>query len=234
MRNRPNEAADWVPHVANSVAWMTAAILCLTVVAGCGGAANKYDSTVTSNVLIEGQLVDRGTVTFHPVGGGAPAVGRIRGDGSFSLRIGQGDLREADGGTLPSGEYLITIVVTGEPVPVPDQPDSPPRGGPRLMAEKYAITSTTDLRRKVEPGPNLFQFDLERAAPVEPAESTDGADVSAEAAAEPAADGSAVETESDAKAETNSANEEKKPAEPAGPPAAEPASPSTETEGGSS
>jgi hypothetical protein len=185
-------------------------------------------------VLIDGQLANRGTVTFHPVGGGAPAAGRIRSDGSFSLRIGQGDLSEADGGTLPSGEYLITIVVTGEPVPVPDQPDSPPRGGPRLMAEKYASTSATDLRRKVEPGPNLFQFDLERAAPVEPVESTEGADASAEPAAEPAADGPAVDDQGDAEPKANPAKEEMKPAEATETPAAEPASPNTETEGGSS
>jgi len=234
MQCRPNDAADWTPRVAASVAWIAGAILCLAVVAGCGGAANKFDSTVTGNVLIEGQLANRGTVTFHPVGGGAPAVGRIREDGSFSLRIGQGDLSEADGGTLPSGEYLVTVVVTGPPVPVTDIPDSPPHGGPRLMADKYASSSTTDLRRKVEPGPNLFQFDLERAAPVEAVESADGTGDSKEPAAEPSPAGSAVETPSDAQADAKPVQEDVKPSEAAEPPAATPASPDAETEGGSS
>jgi hypothetical protein len=231
MRSGPNNSAEWARLEAYSVAWAAAGWICLTAVTGCGGAANKYDATATGNVLIDGQLADRGTVTFHPEGGGAPAVGRIRKDGSFSLRIGQGDLSEADGGTLPSGEYLITVVVTGPPVPVPDIPDSPPHGGPRLMAEKYASTSTTDLHRKVEPGPNLFQFDLERAAPVEAVESTDDTGESKEPVTEPAADGSAVETPSNVQAKTNPEQKVTKPADAAGPPAAQPALP--DTEGGS-
>lgn len=169
MRNKSNESADSVRRRSRIFARVAGIAMQLTVVQGCGGPAYRYDATVTGNVLIEGQLVDGGTVTFHPVGGGAPAIGRIRRDGSFSLRMGQGDLREADGGTVPSGEYRITVVVTGEPVPVADLPDSPPKGGPRLMARKYASVDTTELQRHVVPGPNLFQFDLERAGPEESA-----------------------------------------------------------------
>ncbi len=210
-------------RLALSSARAAAVLLSLAVVQGCGGAANKYDSTVTGNVLIDGQLVDRGTVTFHPVKGGAPAIGRIRPDGSFSLRTGQGDLRAADGGSVPSGEYLITVVVTGEPVLVPELPDSPPKGGVRLMAEKYATTETTDLRRDVAPGPNLFQFDLEQAAPARPAEGdpAESADTAESAA-------SAVESNEETVPEAAPPSKEAKPAEATEEPSPAPDTPNAE------
>jgi hypothetical protein len=51
------------------------------------------------------------------------------------------------------------------------------------MAARYARVDTSDLRRKVEPGPNLFVFDLERAEPVE-AEAEQDAEATKEKATE--------------------------------------------------
>jgi hypothetical protein len=141
-------------------------VLMLAGSVGCGGPAYEYDAVVTGTVLIDGQLANRGTITFHPVEDGVPSIGRILKDGSFSMRTGQGDLHEMDGGTVPPGEYIVTIVVTGEPVVSPDLPGGPPKAGPRLTAAKYASVETSDLRRTVAKGENLFVFDLERAEPV--------------------------------------------------------------------
>ena len=143
------------------------AVMIVGVLGGCYRPANEYDATVTGNVVVDGQLADRGTVTFHPVKGGPPAVGQILSDGSYSLRTGQGDLTKADGGTVPPGEYIVTVVVTGPPVEVPELPGTPPKGGPRLMAAKYASTETSDLKLKVQPGENLFVLELEPVEPVE-------------------------------------------------------------------
>ncbi len=79
------------------------------------------------------------------------AIGRIYPDGSYSLRTGQGDLREEDGGTVVPGEYIVTVSITGPPVESGRHPGAP-RSGPSLMAAKYATKETSDLKRTVKAG----------------------------------------------------------------------------------
>jgi hypothetical protein len=164
------------------VACATAAVV---FVAGCSGPANKYDAVVTGTVTIDGELANNGTVTFHPVDGGKVAVGRVHPDGSYSLRTGQGDLHQVDGGTVVPGEYIITVTVNGPP-----QEDArvgeggPLIPGPSLIAAKYATKETSDLKRTVKPGPQVFVLELERAEPpVEDAGEAAATDGEAETAA---------------------------------------------------
>lgn len=121
----------------------------------------RYDSTVQGAVTIDGELVNRGTVIFHPVGKGAPAYGDIRKDGTYSLRVGQGDMSDADGGQLASGDYVVTVMVTSAP---PDDASDLPMPGPRVTAAKYREKSTTDLKVSVKPDPNVVPLDLEGSA----------------------------------------------------------------------
>lgn len=134
------------------------ASICLLAV-GCGAPAQR-DATVTGTVLIDGQLAENGTVTFHPVAGGPSASGGIRDDGSYSIRTGQGDLSTGDSGSLNSGEYKVTIVVRA-PSSETNNNGAPPPAGPPLTASKYASQATTDLKRTVKPGENLFVFELD-------------------------------------------------------------------------
>jgi hypothetical protein len=122
---------------------------------------SDFDSTVQGAVTIDGELVNRGTVVFHPVGRGAPAYGDIGRDGTYALRVGQGDLRDADGGQLASGDYLVTVMVTSAPA---ESPSDLPMPGPRVTAAKYREKSTTDLKVSVKPGPNVIPLDLDGAS----------------------------------------------------------------------
>lgn len=156
--------------------WPLLGALALMAAAGCGG-SNKYGAEVTGTVTIDGELAHSGTVTFHPTDkAGKIAVGRIYPDGSFSLRTGQGDLRESDGGTVAPGEYIVTVVVNG-PSPPPTTPGGPPPAGPLLVAERYIDRDTTDLRENVVAGENVVAFNLDRAAPAD-AEATEGGEES--------------------------------------------------------
>lgn len=121
----------------------------------------RYDSTVQGAVTIDGELANRGTVIFHPVGTGAPAYGDIRKDGTYSLRVGQGDMSDADGGQLASGDYVVTVMVTSTP---PVDASDLPMPGPRVTAAKYREQSTTDLKVSVRPGLNVVPLDLEGAS----------------------------------------------------------------------
>jgi hypothetical protein len=132
---------------------------------GCSGPAHKYDAVVTGTVTIDGELAKSGTVTLHPTAKqGQIAIGRIYPDGSFSLRTGQGDLRESDGGTVPSGDYIVTVVVNGPSEPDPSGPGAPPIVGPLMVAEKYISRDTSDLRCHVKPGANVAVFDVHGAS----------------------------------------------------------------------
>jgi hypothetical protein len=175
--------------------------------AGCGGPAYEYDSVVSGTVTIDGELAPSGTITFHPVATeGRIAIGRIYPDGSFSLRTGQGDLRESDGGTVVPGEYIVTVVVTGSP-PTASQEGVPPSSGPLLIDKRYISRDTSDLRCTVKPGQNVVELQLDRAQPVEIESET------AEEAVDgtPPADDSASESASDRADDAGGA----KPAEPA-------------------
>lgn len=147
---------------------VTAVLLGLALSCGCNQPPTR-SASVSGTVLVDGELAIQGTVTFHPVEGGPPASGRILSDGTFTVRTGQGDLSDVDGGTLAPGEYKVTVVVTsdtGEAV----AEEGPPEAGPRLTAAKYASVGTTDLTRTVEAGKNMFVLKLEGATTQEASE----------------------------------------------------------------
>lgn len=146
----------------------------LAIVVGCGGPVNEYDSTVTGTVTIDGDLAPSGTVTFQPVGkSGKIAIGRIHPDGSYSLRTGQGDLQQVDGGTVVSGDYIVTVSVTAPPADDSHlKTGGPPIPGPSLVAAKYATKETSDLKFAVKPGPQVIVLELTRAEAATPSEET--------------------------------------------------------------
>ncbi len=150
--------------------WML--LLTIIPIVGCSGTSDTFDATVQGTVTIDDELVSRGTVTFHPKEGGVAAIGRIHPDGSYSLRTGQGNLRDVDGGQLRSGDYVVTVEVTGPSGGELLGEGGPPISGPRLMAAKYASKETSDLLRTVKPGPNVFNLPLQRAAVEPPGDET--------------------------------------------------------------
>ena len=174
----------------------------LLAVAGCGGPANKYDAIVTGTVTVDGELAKSGTVTFHPIAEdkGKVAIGRIHPDGSYSLRTGQGDLQQVDGGTVEPGEYIVTVSVTAPPTEGSLVGEGgPPIPGPSLVAAKYSSKQSSDLKRTVKAGSQIMILELEPADATppgeEPADESAAADTDANPTTEsPAQEPSATET----------------------------------------
>jgi hypothetical protein len=133
----------------------------LAAFVGCGGPA----ATVQGTVTIDGEVARRGTVQFHPVEGGPTAYGSIADDGSYAIRVGQGDLSDPDASDVPLGEYIVTVVVN-----MPSRPDDvsgeggPPKPGARLSAAKYGNKDTSDLRHTVTAGRNVVPLEIEGAS----------------------------------------------------------------------
>lgn len=145
---------------------------CLIVYSVIQKSAPNYNATVSGTVTIDGILAEAGTVTFHPVAGGQPAIGSIYSDGSYSLRSGQGDLSDPDGGGIASGGYVVTVAINAPPSAeevVSDEADKvisvggPPVPGPSLVAAKYRSKATSNLEHIVKPGANVFVLNLEAA-----------------------------------------------------------------------
>lgn len=123
-------------------------VLLLLTLAGCG---STHDASVSGTVTLDGETLDRGTVSFHPVGEGAVAYGQIQSDGSYQVKTGR------ESGLLP-GEYKVTVVATAPP-PEPEDPMDEPVGE-LLTPKRYGRTETTDLQYTVEAGSNTIDIAL--------------------------------------------------------------------------
>lgn len=160
----------------------TYAAVAMFVAVGCNGPAHEYDAIVAGTVTVDGELANSGTVTFHPAkaGQGKVTVGRIHPNGSYSLRTGQGDLRDVDGGTVVPGEYIVTVSITGPPVAGSQAVEGGPQAaGPSLVAAKYSDKETSDLKRIVAAGSQIINLELDAA------ETAPSGDATGPAAGEP-------------------------------------------------
>jgi hypothetical protein len=159
---------------------------------GCAKADKEFNASVQGAVTIDGQLAERGTVTFHPAKDGPVGSGHIFADGSYSIRTGQGNLTDPDGGGIRAGKYVVTVIVSGPPGDAKvDEKGGPPAIGPRMMADKYALKETSDLTFDIEAGPNVIDLKLEGPSAEPPAEAADDEknDADKDATAEPSANG---------------------------------------------
>lgn len=123
--------------------WPVALGCLLLALAGCG---SPHESSISGKVTIDGKPLATGTVTFHPLGGGAAAYGLIRPDGEYAISTG------AEKG-LAAGEYAVTVVATTPPAPGHDF-------GELLASAQYGTVERTPLRATVKPGINRIDFDL--------------------------------------------------------------------------
>jgi hypothetical protein len=135
--------------------WARVAVpVVLLVLSGCGGA---YDSTVIGKVTLEGAVVPRGSVAFHPVSGGPTAYGSIKENGDYDVCTG----REKG---LPAGEYQVTVTAN-EPSAAQSAKGGPPPPGKPIAPLWYRTKETSSLKFHVEPGNNTIDLDLTSQPP---------------------------------------------------------------------
>ncbi|QEG36566.1 hypothetical protein [Bythopirellula goksoeyrii] len=146
----------------NNLVRLTPLLLGLIFIASCADNTHVGNAIVQGTVTVDGTLAPRGQVTFYPEKQGPVATGPIHSDGSFSLRIGQGNMTRPDESKIYSGNYTAAVIVS-EPA---DKSTSvaeggPPLAGPRLSATKYTKPETSGLEFSVKPGRNVFAIELE-------------------------------------------------------------------------
>jgi hypothetical protein len=121
-------------------------LLCSVLLAGCAKKSNR--STVTGNVMLDGQPLKTGIIRFVPADGQtSTADGRID-DGKFSVNVPPGDKRVSISSQKVIGKRKAQ-----------DMPESPMIDiVEEILPAKYNVQS--DLTLKVDAGSQEKNFDL--------------------------------------------------------------------------
>ena len=114
---------------------------------GCSGEAR-----VSGTVTFDNQPLNTGVVSFHPVGTGPVALGKIDDSGRYTAVVGSG-------AGLPPGDYVVTVVAN-EPLIPPKDPRMAPSPGKRITPEKYATKEKSDLKYTVTSGSNTIDLSI--------------------------------------------------------------------------
>lgn len=127
---------------------------------GCGSGEPPppANGSVSGKVMYNGAAPKNAAISFTDLKSGIGGSANIADDGSYSIV------------SIPAVEYVITITARPAEVVIPVQkPGDPPAdvaappAGPAPVTNvpaKYAATSTSGLKAKVEKGVNTFNFDL--------------------------------------------------------------------------
>ncbi|MEX2141883.1 MAG: carboxypeptidase-like regulatory domain-containing protein [Pirellulales bacterium] len=118
---------------------------CAAAFVGCA----KHESSITGTVTLDGVPLSRGTVTFHPQAGGAPAYARIDAEGNFTVKTGAQE-------GLESGKYVATVVATAAPGPG----ESETAVGRLLTPPRYGTVEQSDLEYMITTGNNEIDLRL--------------------------------------------------------------------------
>jgi hypothetical protein len=122
---------------------------------GCG---SPYDSTVFGKVTLDGQVVPRGTVAYHPVSGGPAAYALIDENGSYVVRTGR-----IEG--VRSGDFEVTVTANEPPTVQQTAKGGPPPPGKPITPAWYRTKGTSGLKFTVEPGDNELDLQLKSQPP---------------------------------------------------------------------
>jgi hypothetical protein len=110
---------------------------------GCGGGGKV--ATVTGKVTLGGKPLPNATVSFSPKEGGRPSTGVTDEDGDYELRY----TAKEDGAEI--GEHVVRVSTFEESDGTITSPERVPA--------QYNVSTT--LVKKVEPGSNEINLDLE-------------------------------------------------------------------------
>ena len=126
----------------------------VAIAAALSGCSRGYNANVNGSVLLEGEPVTSGVVTFHAVQGGPLSLGTLDNAGRYDIFTGRDD-------GLPSGDYVVTVnSVKGAPSPgmTPAQMEAL-----RITPARYSNRDSSELRFTVEPGSNIYNIALTRS-----------------------------------------------------------------------
>lgn len=125
-------------------------VFCCLPLLGCSGGAST--GTVSGKVMVDGQPVTEGTISFNPVDGESPTSGGSIKDGAYSVP------------NVPAVAQKVVISapkVTGSRPAYPNDPNSPQiKTTAETLPKKYSDPALTELTLDVKAGNNSKDFTL--------------------------------------------------------------------------
>lgn len=131
------------------------ALFSVAMISGCGG---TYDATASGVVTLDGAPVPRGTVTFHPATGGAPAYSPIGADGTYAMHTGREE-------GLKAGEYQVTVTANEASAQLVSKSGGPMPAGKSITPIWYRSKESSGLKYTVESGSNEINLELKSQPP---------------------------------------------------------------------
>ena len=126
----------------------------LLATAGCAGSGDGLPrEPISGKVMLDGQPLDGGMITFLPEGGGEPVVSSVVKDGAFELPRADGPI---------AGGHRVTIWATkptGRMVPDPDNRKNKIEETRNIIPRRYNVDSGLKAEVKTQ-AENSFTFDL--------------------------------------------------------------------------
>jgi hypothetical protein len=123
----------------------------IVAMVGCGQSGPNLH-TVSGKVTFQGKPVATGLIRFHSPPLGIDLMAYIRADGTYRVKMAQGD-------GLPEGEYQVAIEPPRVEVPVGVMKLPPALQRPDIPA-KYRQPATSGLKLTVAPGDNQLDIDM--------------------------------------------------------------------------
>lgn len=140
---------------AGGISLGVSVLLVLAAMSGCGG---TYDATAYGVVTLDGNPVSRGTVTFHPVAGGAPAYSPIGAGGAYSVHTGREE-------GLLKGDYQVTVTANEASAQLVSEAGGPMPAGKTITPIWYRSKESSGLKYTVESGSNKINLELTSQPP---------------------------------------------------------------------
>ncbi len=119
----------------------------IALLAGCSSGDPNF-SEVSGTVIVDGQPIKEGNITFVSVSGNAPSAGGVITDGKYAAKVHIGSTKVEIRASKVVGQKKVY-----------DTPDSPMRDiMEEMLPAKY--NEQTELTLEVEPGSTVKDFDL--------------------------------------------------------------------------
>jgi hypothetical protein len=135
---------------------LLSSVVLLSLLAGCGG-GEFSTASVTGKVVMNGQPVTEGVITFAPLGDGKsdevgkPASGDVGPDGTFTLST----YEDNDGAVV--GRHRVMYAL---PLTPPEAVPAGAHGGPVQQQSPYAGAKVLTPEVEVKSGDNNFEIEI--------------------------------------------------------------------------
>lgn len=129
-------------------------VICLVVIAGCGGAGARPSASISGQVRLDGAPLSAGSIHFTSPKTGETAYANLDGNGRYRVTFPEADL---------GAEYEVAVrAPVDEDIDATALLENPQPRTETVIPQKYTDRTTSGLRAEIaRAGENEFDFELQ-------------------------------------------------------------------------